>query len=274
MAKRSGDIRPFLRPVKRSARESDKEGGDKVVQEKIITTQDYHSHSFIFKFSHSEDRHTIHCDHPQTVLEAIKSKRIQLTKRNEQNITLQISESLQGTAIPTHFPCCLLRDKELVTLRETTEEVEKRGKVDHPVSHDEQYYTVFIETKPGINAKTKRVFKSSSIKDFKRLCVYGTKGMAIRDAIASDGRFEELGHFKLEDASKNKSFVFSDDKIEAHEKKIFRIGFGRGKNIEQETQILEQKTGEKSQTQTQTQTQPRACQSNLSRKNRRKSKLW
>ncbi|KAK7925624.1 hypothetical protein WMY93_007934 [Mugilogobius chulae] len=256
MAKRPGDIRSFLRPIKRSARESDKEGGDKVVQEKIITTQVNHSHSFFLKFNHSEDTHTIHCNRPQTVLDAIKSKWIQLTKHNiiQQNITLQISDRPRGTAIPTHFPCCLLKEEELVTLRETTEEVEKRGKVDHPVSHDEQYYIVFIETKPGINAKTKRVFKSSSIKDFTRLCVYGTKGMTIRDAIASDGRFEELGDFKLEDVSKTRTYVFSDDKIEAREKKMFRIGFGRGKNIEQETQTPEQKTGEKSQTQTQTHT--------------------
>ncbi|KAJ0061535.1 hypothetical protein NL108_005530, partial [Boleophthalmus pectinirostris] len=43
--------------------------------------------------------------------------------------------------------------------------------------------------------KTKSLFRSSSIKKFTQLCIYGTKGMTIRDAIAHDGRFTELGHF-------------------------------------------------------------------------------
>ncbi|KAK7925622.1 hypothetical protein WMY93_007932 [Mugilogobius chulae] len=70
--------------------------------------------------------------------------------------------------------------------------------------------------------------------------------MTIRDAIASDGRFEELGEFTLEDASNSNESTFSVDKIDAHNEEIFRIGFEkmkRGKNMGQETP--QQKRGQK-----------------------------
>ncbi|KAK7925623.1 hypothetical protein WMY93_007933 [Mugilogobius chulae] len=133
---------------------------EKTMAEQQVTSEDDHSHKFKMKFHNSKDTHTIHCERPQTVLEAIKFK--MGSQFNDQRLTLMIIRDKWQTSIPTHFPCCLLRNRELVTLRENAKEVEDRGKVDHPVSHDEQYYTVFIETKPGINAKTKRVFKSSS----------------------------------------------------------------------------------------------------------------
>ncbi|KAJ0003849.1 hypothetical protein NQD34_010063, partial [Periophthalmus magnuspinnatus] len=71
--------------------------------------------------------------------------------------------------------------------------------------------------------KTKKLFRSSSIKMFTQLCVYGTKDMTIKDAIARDGRFVELSEFKLEDVTDTKSYFCSDDKIEAHKHKTFRI---------------------------------------------------
>uniref|UniRef100_A0A3B3ZYI4 Serine protease n=1 Tax=Periophthalmus magnuspinnatus TaxID=409849 RepID=A0A3B3ZYI4_9GOBI len=175
------------------------------------TYSEKHSHTFILNYPNSREKYTIHCDHPQTVLEAISCKNDwqEKLKCKEQNLTVQIGKASQGTAIATHFPCRLLETNELVTLTATNEQVEQRGAFDRTVSHNERYYVLKIEKTGGTNAKSKKLFRSSSIKKFAQLCVYGTRDMTIKDAIARDGRFVELSEFKLEDVTDTKSYVFT-----------------------------------------------------------------
>ncbi|XP_033833614.1 serine protease FAM111A-like [Periophthalmus magnuspinnatus] len=238
----------------------------KIKSEDDDMSEEKHSHTFILNYPNSREKYTIHCDHPQTVLEAISCKNDwhEKLKCKEQNLTVQIGKASQGTAIATHFPCRLLETNELVTLTATNEQVVQRGAFDRTVSHNERYYVLNIQTKGGTNAKTKKLFRSSSIKKFAQLCVYGTRDMTIKDAIARDGRFVELSEFKLEDVTDTKSYVFSDDKIEAHKNKTFRICLEREKpkaNTNPEKQSMEQKAAAKGQAQDASKVTPSAQES-------------
>uniref|UniRef100_A0A8C6UAL9 Serine protease n=1 Tax=Neogobius melanostomus TaxID=47308 RepID=A0A8C6UAL9_9GOBI len=181
-----------------------------------------HSHKFILKFKNSEDRYTIQCDYPQTVLQAITSKReIQKKiKREEDKIIVQKGEARLGTAIATHFPCTRLKDGELVTLEMKNETVEVRDKErNYTGDANERYYVVNIQTKGGINTRSKTLLRSSLMAKFSLLCVYGTEDMTLKEAIKQDGRFVELGDFKLEYLTKGKMYVLSEDKIKQHDEK-------------------------------------------------------
>uniref|UniRef100_A0A8C6SQL9 Serine protease n=1 Tax=Neogobius melanostomus TaxID=47308 RepID=A0A8C6SQL9_9GOBI len=200
-----------------------------VKKEKDTMSEEHHSHDFNLKLSHSKTTDNISCRSPQRLLEIIRSRGKYVTKiKPDQYIKVQIGEGSMDTAVPTHFPCFLLEDGELVILYASKEEVEQVKERD-PLLRKEDYCVFYIETKPGLNAKTKTLFKSHGIKDFRKLCVYGVKGMTFSEALNNDGRFSDnLGEFKLANIEKDQQHIGCDEVIDRHNGKIFQICYDLG----------------------------------------------
>lgn len=179
---------------------------------------------------------TVDCTKLQTVLGAIKSLSAYEKKISpEDQVILQLGRADKKTAIPTHFPCTLIEEGELVVLSTTKEKVEVvESAHDRAVLSKEQYCVFYVETIGGKNSKTIAkqrygLFNSSAIKNFTRLCVYGPKGMTVKEALDSDGRFSNtLVKFQLSDVSETDLYTESTQTINSLHGKTFRISFERG----------------------------------------------
>lgn len=192
--------------------------------------EDHHSHDFNLKLGNSKTTDNISCHHPQRLLEVIRPSGNYIDRiKDDQHITVQIGEASMDTAVATHFPCCLLKDGELVTLRASKDVVERDVEEKRAVLTKEHYCLFYIETKPGVFAKKKALFRSSAIKGFRKLCVYGAKGMTIREALNHDGRFSDcLDEFKLADIVKDQQYISCDQEIDRHHGKTFQICYDLG----------------------------------------------
>uniref|UniRef100_A0A3B4YL09 Serine protease n=1 Tax=Seriola lalandi dorsalis TaxID=1841481 RepID=A0A3B4YL09_SERLL len=163
--------------------------------------QGEHSHHFTVKFSrHGPKEYTVNCHQPCTVLEAIKSteKYKEKVKCADANIIIQLGKEDKESIVPTHFPCSCISDDECLIIsckKETIEEAQdQQNKIIYP---RDSYIVFFIDTIGGVNAKSKELFRSSVVKQYKTLCVYGEKGMTVEAALKRDGRFiDDLGKFK------------------------------------------------------------------------------
>ncbi|XP_056225893.1 serine protease FAM111A-like [Seriola aureovittata] len=163
-----------------------------------------HSHHFTVKFSrHGPKEYTVNCHQPCTVLEAIKSteKYKEKVKSADANIIIQLGKEDKESIVPTHFPCSCISDDECLIIsckKETIEEAQdQQNKIIYP---RDSYIVFFIDTIGGVNAKSKELFRSSVVKQYKTLCVYGEKGMTVEAALKRDGRFiDDLGKFSLSD---------------------------------------------------------------------------
>uniref|UniRef100_A0A3B4TJB2 Serine protease n=1 Tax=Seriola dumerili TaxID=41447 RepID=A0A3B4TJB2_SERDU len=166
--------------------------------------QGEHSHHFTVKFSrHGPKEYTVNCHQPCTVLEAIKSteKYKEKVKCADAKVIIQLGKEDKESIVPTHFPCSCISDDECLIIsckKETIEEAqEQQNKIIYP---RDRYIVFFIDTIGGVNAKSKELFRSSVVKQYKTLCVYGEKGMTVEAALKRDGRFiDDLGKFSLSD---------------------------------------------------------------------------
>ncbi|XP_028419731.1 protein FAM111A-like [Perca flavescens] len=156
-------------------------------------------------------------DQPCTVLDALKSNKIynELTFSDE-NILIQLGIA-RALIIATHFPCTCIRNGESLTISH------KQGKVE--VAQDQHFKTIqsrdkysvfYIDKEGGKNTKQKKLFRNSAVKEFKYLCVYGEKGMTVKEALKRDGRFiDELDNFTLSDNADPDSSIDCTTKVDS-----------------------------------------------------------
>ncbi|XP_053199194.1 serine protease FAM111A-like [Scomber japonicus] len=196
--------------------------------------KDGHSHDFKVKFNASDpEEYTIHCDQPRTVLEAIKSsKRYNELNCTDENIVIQLGKADGECAVATHFPCSCVGDGALLILSCKPEKIE--GVLNKPseIVHPRNRYSVFyIDTVGGKNAKSKKLFKSTAMKQFKYLCVYGEKGMTVEECLKRDGRFiDNIGDFELSDNENPKRLTEDTQKVDNLDTKRFKICLPLNKN--------------------------------------------
>ncbi|XP_044197925.1 serine protease FAM111A-like isoform X1 [Thunnus albacares] len=186
-----------------------------------------HSHKFNVKFkARDPEEHTFLCDRPQTLLEAIKShEEYQKTKEcADENIIIQLGKGDKEYAVPTHFPCSCIEDEELVTMLSNQEKVEKAQNKCEAVHPRDKYSVFYIDREGGKYTKTKKIFRSEAIKQFKYLCVYGEKGMTVEESLKRDGRFiDDLGDFKLSDNENPNRSTGCKQKVDSLDGKKFKL---------------------------------------------------
>uniref|UniRef100_A0AAZ1XJB5 Serine protease n=1 Tax=Oreochromis aureus TaxID=47969 RepID=A0AAZ1XJB5_OREAU len=200
----------------------------------ILQMFEPHEHQFRVKFS-SDEIYTIDCVQPCTVLEAIKplKKFKKMVKGADGNVIIQMGTGDDESIVPTHFPCSCVGDHEVLTISCKAEKVESAQVQDSKIVHPRDAYSVFyIDTKGGLNAKKKKLFKSGTLKQFRYLCVYGEKGITVAEALKRDGRFtDDLGYFELVNIN-DKCKTECTDRIDNLENKKFQICLPRGANTE------------------------------------------
>uniref|UniRef100_A0A3Q0RMZ1 Serine protease n=1 Tax=Amphilophus citrinellus TaxID=61819 RepID=A0A3Q0RMZ1_AMPCI len=196
---------------------------------------DPHEHQFTVEFG-SGDKYTINCDQPCTVLEAIKTLKIymKMIKGPDENVIIQMGAGDNESVVATHFPCSCIGDREVLTISCKSEKVEEAQVQDSKMVHPKDFYSVFyIDTKGGLNAKKKKLFKNGNLKHFKYLCVYGEKGITVEEALTRDGRFiDNLGYFELININ-DKCKTECTDRIDNLNDKKFKISQQRGISVKQ-----------------------------------------
>ncbi|XP_031697296.1 uncharacterized protein LOC116379479, partial [Anarrhichthys ocellatus] len=197
-----------------------------------------HLHRFTVKCSPTDqEEYNITCDQTCTVLEAIKSsKKYQELMFTDENIVIQLGKEDRALAVATHFPCSCIREGETLILSLKKKKVEQAQHYKTVHSRD-KYSVFFIDTAGGLNTKTKKLFISSAVKQFKYLCVYGEKGMTVEEALKRDGRFiEDLRNFTLSD-NKNPSCLHNCTEIVDNlDGKEFKIRLPRNKRSNESMQ--------------------------------------
>ncbi|XP_026225268.1 protein FAM111A-like [Anabas testudineus] len=186
-----------------------------------------HLHRFIVKFSRTDRKeYNISCDQPRTVLEVIKSNELykKMNKYSDDHIVIQLGKEDRASIVATHFPCSCIRDGECLIISGKPEKVEEAKDQHYQMIHPRNKYSVFyIDREGGINTKTKELFRSTAVKQFKYLCVYGEKGMTVKEAVKRDGRFIDLDYFELSDNENPNVFTGCSERVDKLDQKEFKI---------------------------------------------------
>ncbi|XP_028329789.1 protein FAM111A-like [Gouania willdenowi] len=218
----TGDIRKYF-----NNKTADPSSPVKVKEEKTDPV-DGHSHTLNVKFS-SNDRYeySVHCEHPRTVLQVLKSHSEWNAKMADDGIIIHMGKGDKETIIPTHFPCTCLEEGETLTLYWETQEVEQRAEgVDYTLIRPvEEYSVFFIDTVGGVNSRSKELFRNQgAVKMFKFLCVYGEKGATVMETFRRDGRFlDYLESFKLSNNDNENTLTVSTEKVKNLHNNKFKI---------------------------------------------------
>ncbi|XP_050924473.1 serine protease FAM111A-like [Lates calcarifer] len=189
-----------------------------------------HSHQFKVKFSPKDRKeYTIDCDQPRTVLEVIKSDKKYKEKityaADDENIVIQLGSADKKQIIATHFPCSCIREGESLVIFCKTKKIEEaRDQHDKEIKPRDKYSVIYIDKEGGVHTKTKELFRSNAVKQFKYLCVYGEKGTTVEEALKRDGRFiDDLGKFKLSDNENPNVLTECTQKVDNLDQKAFKI---------------------------------------------------
>ena len=178
------------------------------------------------KFSHKDDKeYNVNCDQSCTVLEGIQTKqKYNQLNYPEKNLVIQLGKG-DDYIIATHFPSSCVNRGEVLIISCVSEMVE--GAKIQPATeiHSRDRYSVFyIDTVGGTNAKTKKLFRSNAVKQFKYLCVYGEKGRTVEEALQRDGRFsDDLCNFTLSDNENPNCLTECTDDVDNLNEKKFKI---------------------------------------------------
>ncbi|KAM4564381.1 serine protease FAM111A-like [Fundulus diaphanus] len=189
-----------------------------------------HSHRFTVKFKATDRKeYTIDCDQSRSVLEAIKCSldtTDKMIKCADESIIIQLGKKDRDSVVPTHFPCSCVGDGESLIIHyskmEKIEVVQEQH--DETIHPREEYSVFYIDTVGGLKTKTKDLFRSKMIKQFKYLCVYGEKGMTVEEALKRDGRFvDHLGEFTLSDNDNPDRLTVRTQRVDSLHQKAFKI---------------------------------------------------
>ncbi|XP_071369560.1 serine protease FAM111A-like [Centroberyx affinis] len=194
-----------------------------------------HLHHFRFKLSNAHNNYNITCDHPCTVLEALKTSE----KYLDENIVIQLGKAGNDVAIATHFPCHLIGDDELLVITCKSKQVEETQDPQHAILPKSSYITFYIDTVGGTNARKKQLFINNAFKQFKYLCVYAEKEITVEEALKRDGRFRNnLGEFILSDNADPSSHTKHTQLVDNLHGKKFKICVPPGKRVADSNGLL------------------------------------
>uniref|UniRef100_A0A8C9XNQ3 Protein FAM111A n=1 Tax=Sander lucioperca TaxID=283035 RepID=A0A8C9XNQ3_SANLU len=190
--------------------------------------QGEHLHRITVKFSTTgTTKYTIDCDHPRTVLEVIKStenfeKKVQNCP--DENIVIQLGKA-RDSIVATHFPCTCIRSCQSLIISGEPEKVEvAQDQFYKPIQSRDKYSVFYIDTVGGKYTKQKKLFRNNAVKEFKYLCVYGEKGMTVKECLKRDGRFiDDLDNFTLSDNADPDSITECTQKVDNLHEKQFKI---------------------------------------------------
>ena len=209
--------------------------------------QSQHSYNFVAKFGlHGDEYHTIHCDQPCTVLEAIQSNETlqeMMINCADENVIIQLGKEDKECIVATHFPCSCIEDGTFLSIVCDSVKVEEtQGQLTKPIEKKiypkDKYVIFYIDREGGQNTKKKIFFINDRVKQFKYLCVYAQKGMTVEEALKRDGRFiDDLGDFYLSDNEDPKLITECAQKVDNLHKKSFKVCLPRGKGQKHETTV-------------------------------------
>ncbi|KAF1380926.1 hypothetical protein PFLUV_G00169140 [Perca fluviatilis] len=108
------------------------------------------------------------------------------------------------------------------TVLEVIKSTEQYGK--KMKSCPDENVVIQLDTIGGKYTKQKKRFVNNVVKEFKYLCVYGEKGMTVKEALKRDGRFvDDLGNFTLTDNKNPKCITEQIQKVDNLDNKKFKI---------------------------------------------------
>lgn len=162
------------------------------------------------------------------MLEAIKStEKYKSTMENcsDKNIVIQLGEQDRETTIATHFPCTCLNNGDSLSISCESEDVQVTpDQCGNLILSRNEYSFFYIDSDGGQYSKTKKLFRSNIVKQFKYLCVYAEKGLTVEDALRRDGRFiDTLGTFHLSDNDDPKRITERTQKVDNLDQNKFKI---------------------------------------------------
>ncbi|KAM4537240.1 serine protease FAM111A-like [Odontesthes bonariensis] len=247
------DIRNFLEkandspgvksPPTKKSRISDYPKAQKKVKEestKDAVSSGKHEHCFKVKFGSDDQKYTIDCHQPQTLLEAIKSHLAdefnQKINGADENIIIRLGEGADASLLATNFPCSCVEEDECLTVSTSKRVMEAQNQTRYQVQEKEHYCVFYIENVGGKDSKSKakQIFRCTDIREeFKYFCVYGEKSeMTVEQALKQDGRFvDDLSDFALCD-NKNKDITKCTASVSGKmNKRCFRIQLPKDKRF-------------------------------------------
>lgn len=192
--------------------------------------QHYHKLKVIFNPG-KDEFYTISCRKSRTVLDAIKShqewKNIECP---DENIIIQLGKTDKEKIVATHFPCSCVDEKDFLIMNRNKEMVETVQCRNKEIYAKDKYSIFYIDREGGQNAKTKNLFTSNLVKDYKYLCVYGEKDMTVEKALQIDGRFIDQKDFYLTNSNDTRERIAKTDTLDILDKKKYKISLPRSKH--------------------------------------------
>ncbi|MEQ2230494.1 hypothetical protein ILYODFUR_029869 [Ilyodon furcidens] len=193
--------------------------------EKMDNPQGEHLHKFSVRFDKKSKTFPVTCRQQSTVLEAIKchlnDELLKMSDCKDENIIIQLGQDDKKYTVATHFPCCLIDDGTSLVVSSNSEKVEIQEEHVRTLQPKKNYSVFYIDTKGGKNALSKKIFRNNAVKAFSFLCVYGEKGLTVKQALEKDGRFSEYEYFEVSDNKDNERAFKSKTLVEdLHQKEL------------------------------------------------------
>lgn len=184
----------------------------------------------------STKEYTLDCSQLCTVLEAMKTLSVaaENIKCADENIIIQMGKEDKKTIVATHFPySCVPEGEYLIVSQNKSDKVEEvQEHFDKTVLPEDAYVVFYIDTVEGKNTPKRGLFRSKTIKDYKSLCVYGEKGITVKEALKRDGRFVgDLDKFELSDNDNPNIFTVPSQSVNNLHEKTFKICRPRKKQV-------------------------------------------
>uniref|UniRef100_A0A8C9XQ80 Serine protease n=1 Tax=Sander lucioperca TaxID=283035 RepID=A0A8C9XQ80_SANLU len=142
----------------------------------------------------------------------------------DENIVIQLGKA-RDSIVATHFPCTCIRSCQSLIISGEPEKVEvAQDQFYKPIQSRDKYSVFYIDTVGGKYTKQKKLFRNNAVKEFKYLCVYGEKGMTVKECLKRDGRFiDDLDNFTLSDNADPDSITECTQKVDNLHEKQFKI---------------------------------------------------
>ncbi|CAJ1078589.1 protein FAM111A [Xyrichtys novacula] len=239
-----------------AAPQSDFSSRREVKREDDGLSKDEHRHTIKIRFGDKDPNvYPVPCTEPQTVLAAIKTrKKYESLKYSDQKIMIEMRWEGKVISIPTHFPCTLLKDEEILFVRKTAKEVEEvnEPQTKEDILSKDKYSVFYIDSEGGQNTETKPFLKSNEFKKLNYLCVYGNKEIpseenSVRKTLEQDGRFDrntfsQVSSFTLTDNDQPDTVIQCNDPVEPLQGKYLKITFpwGEGAKKKRESERTRQ----------------------------------
>uniref|UniRef100_A0A8D0CUM5 Serine protease n=1 Tax=Sander lucioperca TaxID=283035 RepID=A0A8D0CUM5_SANLU len=147
-----------------------------------------------------------------------------LVLQTHENIVIQLGKA-RDSIVATHFPCTCIRSCQSLIISGEPEKVEvAQDQFYKPIQSRDKYSVFYIDTVGGKYTKQKKLFRNNAVKEFKYLCVYGEKGMTVKECLKRDGRFiDDLDNFTLSDNADPDSITECTQKVDNLHEKQFKI---------------------------------------------------